>query len=120
MIDVKLIFLHTLFHIRFDGDIMNKTAYEVIKMIIAVKAAVPTLTTPFLCVHGSDDKVALPKSSTYLVDFSAVAPAEKSVIFFPSCKHEIFHEKKPDGPGAILKVVEYFESRFSLKADEQI
>lgn len=99
---------------------MNKTAYEVIKMIQAVKTEVLTLKTPFLCLHGSDDKVALPASSSYLVQHSATAPSKKSVVFFPKLRHEIFHEKKPEGPGAILRAVEYFETQYALKADETV
>lgn len=105
---------------RFDGDIMNKTAYELIKMIIAVKVAVKSLNTPFLCIHGDNDKIALPKSSQFLVDTSPLDKNQKSVIFFPNCKHEIFNESKPNGPLAILKVVEYFESQYALNANEQI
>ena len=96
---------------------MNKTAFEVIKMIIAVKKEVPSLKTPFLCLHGSDDTIALPKSSSYLVEHSAVPTELKSIVLLPSLKHEIFHEKKPDGPAAILKVVEYFDAQYALKAD---
>lgn len=98
---------------------MNKTAYELMKMIVAVKAALPAIKTPFLCVHGSDDKVALPKSSQFLVDNCGTETSQKSVIFFPKLKHEIFFEKKPAGPEALAKVVEYFDKQFSSRADEQ-
>jgi alpha-beta hydrolase superfamily lysophospholipase len=98
---------------------MNKTAYELMKMIVAVKAALPSIKTPFLCVHGKDDKIALPKSSQYLIDNCGSEASQKSVILFPNLKHEIFFEKKPAGPEALAKVVEYFETQFSLRADEQ-
>ena len=98
---------------------MNKTAYEVMKMIVAVKAVLPSINTPFLCVHGSDDKVALPRSSQFLVDNCGSEASQKSVIFFPKLKHEIFFEKKPGGPEALSKVVDYFEAQFCIRADEQ-
>ena len=105
---------------RYDGDIMNKTAYELIKMIIAVKVEVKTLNIPFLCIHGSLDKVALPKSSQFLIENSAIDETKKSVIYFPNSKHEIFSDKEPEASTSISKVVEYFESQYSLTADEQI
>ena len=98
---------------------MNKTAYELMKMIVAVKAALPAIKTPFLCLHGSDDKIALPKSSQYLVDNCGSDASQKSVILFPKLRHEIFFEKKPGGPEAMSKLVEYFETQYSLTADVQ-
>ena len=79
-----------------------------------------TLNVPFLCIHGSLDKIALPKSSQFLIENSAVDQTKKSVIYFPNSKHEIFSEKEPEGPMSISKVTEYFESQYSLTADEQI
>ena len=51
---------------------MNKTAYEIMKMTAVVKEEVKTIKTPFLCVHGSDDKVTLPAGSEYLFKNSAL------------------------------------------------
>ena len=99
---------------------MNKTAYEVLKMIAAVKAVIPSFKTPILCVHGHSDKVALPKSSQYFVDNAGTEKTKKSLQFLPDLKHEIFFEKKPYGPAAVKCVVDYFESQFSPKAFEQI
>ena len=91
---------------------MNKTAYEILKMIAAVKIALPNMFTPFLCLHGSDDQVASPKSSQYFVDNAGADPSSKSVYFLPALKHEIFYEKKPDGPEAITMAVDYIESHY--------
>ena len=38
---------------------MNKSAYELIKWITAVKLEIPSIEVPFMCLHGSEDKIAL-------------------------------------------------------------
>jgi hypothetical protein len=38
---------------------MNKTAYELLKMIVEVKEILPLVVSPFLCIHGDADQVSL-------------------------------------------------------------
>lgn len=89
---------------------MNKSAYELIKLVTAVKQEIPNITVPFLCLHGEKDLIALPKGSTYLMEHSGTAPSLKSINIFPGLRHEIFREKTPDGPNSIQCVLKYFES----------
>ena len=89
---------------------MNKTAYELIKWVTAAKQEIPNVTIPFLCLHGGADLIALPKGSAYLMEHSGTASSLKSISILPGLKHEIFHEKIPDGPNSIQCVLKYFES----------
>ena len=96
---------------RFEGDIMNKSAYELIKWIAAVKKEIPTLKVPFMCLHGEADKIALPKGSVYLMEHSSTDNSQKNLFLLPNLRHEMFHEKIPYGHQSILKVLHYFESQ---------
>lgn len=89
---------------------MNKSAYELLKWIVVVKEEIPNIKIPFFCLHGSDDIIALPKGSLYLMENSGTILSQKSISILPGLKHEIFHEKTPDGPNSIQSVLTYFES----------
>ena len=89
---------------------MNKSAYELLKWITAVKKEIPNLTIPFLCLHGEADLIALPKGSLYLIEHSGTESSLKSISILPGLRHEMFHEKIPDGPKSIQHVLNYFES----------
>ena len=93
---------------------MNKSAYELIKWITAVKLEIPSIEVPFMCLHGSDDKIALPKGSHYLMEHSGTQESKKSLHILPNLRHEMFHEKIPHGHQSILKVLDYFENQFFL------
>ena len=100
---------------RFEGDIMNKSAYELIKWIAAVKLEIPSLKMPFMCLHGQADKIALPKGSVYLMEHSSTDESQKNIFLLPNLRHEMFHEKVPHGHQSILKVLNYFESQLVKK-----
>lgn len=89
---------------------MNKSAYEVIKWVAVVKEEIPNIKIPFFCLHGGDDIIALPKGSLYLMEKSGTIPSQKSISILPGLKHEVFHEKMPDGPNSVQSVLTYFES----------
>lgn len=93
---------------------MNKSAYELIKWITAVKNEIPLLKVPFMCLHGSKDIIALPKGSTYLMEHSGTSESQKTLHMLPDLRHEMFHEKVPYGHQSILKVLDYFETQFFL------
>lgn len=89
---------------------MNKSAYELIKWITAVKDEIPNIKVPFMCLHGEDDIIALPKGSVYLMEHSSTDDSKKSIFLLPDVKHEMFHEKAPYDRDSILQVLDYFES----------
>lgn len=94
---------------RYDGDIKNKTAYEIIKMINVVKKEVASVNYPIFVMCGSDDTIALPDGSKFIYDNSVTVKEEKSIKMYMKSKHELFNDK-PVGEECITDVVEYFES----------
>jgi alpha-beta hydrolase superfamily lysophospholipase len=89
---------------------MNQTAYEILKMISLCKEEIPNMNVPMYIIHGTADTIALPKGSQYLYDNVATTEADKTLTMYPQLKHEVFHERKPDGPAAIKNIVNYIES----------
>ena len=64
------------------GEVMNKTGYEVLKMIDRVKAAgVSAVTMPLLVMHGAEDEIALSKSSQTVYD--GAPSTDKRIHIFP-------------------------------------
>ena len=88
---------------------MNKTAYEVLKMIGESKLQLSRVTIPFLCIHGTGDQIALPAGSQFIFDNAATPASDKRVEFFPDLRHELFHEVKQHADVCIDMVVKYFE-----------
>ena len=66
------------------GEVMNKTGYEVLKMIQEVKAhGIMDIMMPVLVLHGADDEIALSKGSQELFD---KAPSSvKKLHILPVC-----------------------------------
>jgi len=50
----------------FPGAIMNKTAFETLKMIDEVKKVIPQIKVPFLCIHATEDTISLMKGSQFI------------------------------------------------------
>jgi esterase/lipase len=98
------------FNSRYHGDIMNKSAYELIKWVAVVKEEIPSVKIPFMCLHGEKDIIALPRGSQYLLDNTGTSPSQKSLSILPDLRHEVFHERLPEGPQSIQSVLTYFES----------
>ena len=67
---------------------------------------------PFLCIHGAEDKVALPKSSDYIYSNAGTDIEDRQLYVIPGAKHEPFHETAAIRTGAIQYVVEYFEAQY--------
>eukprot|EP01036_Dinobryon_divergens_P037371 gene37371-48873_t len=66
---------------RYAGDLMNKTAFEILKMIVEAKLELPKLKTATLCIHGTEDTIALPKGSEYLMEH--ISSTNKTLQLFP-------------------------------------
>lgn len=100
--------------LRYDGDIMNKTASEVIKMINLCKLEViPTITIPFLCVHGTQDSIALPTGSQYLYDHAGTDISSKSIQYFENLRHEMLHESPNETQKFLEVILNYFIPSFA-------
>ncbi len=67
---------------------------------------------PFLCIHGAEDKVALPKSSDYIYSNAGTDIEDRQLYVIPGAKHEPFHETVAIRTGAIQYVVDYFEAQY--------
>jgi len=99
---------------RYDGEIMNKTAYELIKFIIEVKKELPNLKVPFMCLHGSADTICLPKGSEYMMENTGTDKDQKSYILLPNLMHDVFNEIPPHGNDAMIRVLNYFDAQIVL------
>lgn len=95
---------------------MNQTAHEVLKMIEACKKEIPHINVPMFIIHGTADTIALPKGSQYLYDNISTVEGDKKLKMCPELRHEVFHERKPDGPAAIKSVVDYIDSMVHHKS----
>lgn len=99
---------------------LNRTAYEVLQMIkVCRDEKIQTLTVPFLALHGAEDRVTLVKGSHYLMEKSATPAEDKELIVMPGLKHDIFHEKQPDGNECIKTVVNYLDKCFDARENPQ-
>ena len=86
---------------------MNKSAYEVLKMIDAVKLVLPKINIPAHCVHGANDTVAMPSGSEYLFKHLGTPEGQKSIHVYPGQLHELFHEDLTSRTKAINDVADY-------------
>jgi acylglycerol lipase len=96
---------------RYDGEIMNKTAYELIKCIIEVKKELPNIKVPFMCLHGSADTICLPKGSEYMMKNTGTDKDQKSYVILPDLMHDVFNEIPPHGNDAMVRVLNYFDAQ---------
>ena len=94
---------------RYPGEIKNKTAYELLKMLPLVKTAISNLSIPFLALHGAEDSIALPKGSEFLLEHSATPMEKKTLKIYPGYKHELLNE----GPDILETIVDYFEAEYN-------
>jgi alpha-beta hydrolase superfamily lysophospholipase len=93
--------------------VVNKTAYEMLKMIEAAKKAVSLFNLPTLIIHGEKDEIALPVGSLFIYNNSKTLEADKRIKIFPGLKHEIIHEKMPDQQQVLDTCVEFFDYYYS-------
>ncbi len=95
----------------YHGQVMNRTAAEVLKLTDIAAKELLTLKVPFLALHGGDDKICYAEGSRRLFEQSATDPSKKSLVLLPGCRHEIFHEAAPAAKDNTQLVVEYFDSQ---------
>ena len=70
---------------------------------------------PFLCIHGADDLIALPKSTDYVFEHAGTPLALRQKHIIAGAKHEPFHEIESIRTAAIAYVVQYFETQYLNK-----
>ena len=99
----------------FHNWIMNKTAFEVLKMTEEVKSqGLARFSLPVFVVHGGNDSVALPVGSEFVYANIKTEPTQKSIKIFDSLRHEMLHEKQPQRSECAALFVNYFEEQFAL------
>jgi alpha-beta hydrolase superfamily lysophospholipase len=94
----------------YHGQTMNKSAYEILKMVKVAKEAVPTIKVPFLAVHGKTDQICIVESAQYLHDRSGTAKAKKSLVIIENCKHHPDYEVESVSSDFVAQVSNYVES----------
>lgn len=70
---------------------------------------------PFLCIHGADDLIALPKSTDYVCEHIGTPAALQQKHIIANAKHEPFHEIESIRTAAFALVVQYFETQYLNK-----
>ena len=94
-------------------NIMNRTAHELLKMVVAAKAALPAVRAPFLALHGAADAVTLPRGSEALHAGAGTPPAQRALELVPQLRHDIFHERQPDSARCVARAVAYVHTFLS-------
>jgi acylglycerol lipase len=89
--------------------IANKTAKELLSLIVKCKDEVPRIALPFLCLHGADDQIALKSGSEFIFKNAGTELAQRRIHIFPGLKHDVFHELRPHGPESIAMVVSFLD-----------
>jgi len=81
----------------------------------AAKMAVPSITIPFLAVHGKLDQLSQIQGSQYLHDHSGTDRRKKSLVFIDNCKHNPLLERPKICADIIEQVTNYFDSFLMAK-----
>jgi acylglycerol lipase len=95
---------------RCKAIVPNKTAYEILKMNALAKKSLTNISVPFICLHGSEDKVTLNKGSELLFNNASTDASLKQLKIVHGSRHEIFNEVEPNRTEAVNYAIEFFES----------
>jgi len=93
--------------------IMNKTGAELLKMVNDAKEAVPRMKLPYMCLHGQDDRITLPKSSEFIYKNSGTDITQRKIELIPKARHECYHEISSIRLDSIRMTVEYLDSFYN-------
>lgn len=74
----------------YTGKIKARMGHELLKAIAEAWRRVPSLALPLLIMHGTVDRIVNSQSSQQIYD--QVQSADKTLKFWPDCRHEIFNE----------------------------
>jgi alpha-beta hydrolase superfamily lysophospholipase len=92
-----------------NGQVLNRTGHEVMKMAKRAKALTPKFTLPFLALHGTDDTLTYPIGTEKL--FRGSSAADKHVRYYPGLDHEILLEV--ERATVERDILEFFNARNS-------
>lgn len=95
--------------LRYPGDIMNCTARELIKLVNVCKQETPSITVPFLVIHGQNDTLGLVEGAQWFHDNAGTVANNKQIVVYPALRHELFHENA-SASGPIFELVGSFLS----------
>lgn len=89
------------------GKISARLATEIFKSMKYVQENAFVITLPMLLLHGSEDRLAAPESSSLLHE--KIASADKQLIIYQGLYHEIFNE--PEKQRVFTNMLEWLEER---------
>ena len=95
---------------RYNGYVMNKTAYEVLSMTNSGTKNLGNITCPVLIIHGGDDEVCYPEGSKRTLHALGTSTDLKELIIFDGFKHEMFRD---DGNMKVIESVASFFENYS-------
>ncbi|MGC2289132.1 MAG: lysophospholipase [Thermoplasmata archaeon] len=84
-----------------------RTAAELLHAMDRVRVGRPTLTTPFLVLHGTADRLTNPAGSQALLD--GAASADKTLRLYPGLYHDLLHE--PEHAAVLADATAWLEAR---------
>jgi acylglycerol lipase len=76
------------------GRIKARTGAEILATMESLPARLPRLSVPLLLLHGTDDRICAPTSSTMVHD--RVSSADKTLRRYQGLYHEVFNEPERD------------------------
>ncbi len=76
------------------GKVSSRMVAELFKTMSEVQTNAAAITLPVLLLHGGEDKLAAPESSTFLNEH--VGSKDKKLIIYDGLYHEIFNEPERD------------------------
>ena len=96
--------------------ISNRSGYELLKLSVLAKAEVTRLpaSLSLLCIHGSEDAIALPRGSEFVFEHAQCDRARKRLHKVAGALHEPFHEREPLRSDAIACVTDFFQQQLHL------
>lgn len=95
---------------RYPGWLMNKTGYEILRLIAVVKVELPLITLPLLCIHGEDDSICKVRGAHQLMDTIGTVTSSKQIRIYPGARHELFEETEPTASDSVQRVISFFQS----------
>jgi acylglycerol lipase len=107
---------------QYKGWVMNKTAAEFLKLKKTALSSLETMSTPFLALHATEDKITLLKGAEMLME-NATYVSQKRLIQSDCLVHEVLQET----PDAAAEIVEFLvrasgddlESWFTTKQEPE-
>lgn len=104
---------------HYRGSIKNKSAFELIKMTLAVKEEIPNIAHPIYLLHGGADTICLPEGSQFYFDHVKTPADLKKLEIFPNLFHEISFEERTSAE-LVLNHIDTFLSQFAPAAPSTI